>query len=150
MASLWLPPYILSSPSSVEDQCSCHGVSSTGHSRSLEPGGFACLGAIALPSSGSTLLFWFPRFSAHSALVKLWDRVSYCIAGDSLPSWPPDPSILFLMLTHYPLSLPLTNSLLHTEDRSPYMLQPTISVPHKCILLEQHYYSICRFKVFCD
>lgn len=62
-----------------------------------------------------------PCSSEHSALIKLWTLVSYCFAGDSLTSGSLGHSLLLPMLTH-PLSPPLANPLLLTEEFSLYML----------------------------
>lgn len=125
LPSLQLPPCILTSPSSIEDWSSCQGGSSTEYSPSPESGGLSCLRAVALPSSqvGTYLCGSLDsgRSSDHSALIKLWNLVTYCTAGDSLPSWLPGHSLLFPMLTH-PLSPPLANPLLWTEEFSPYVL----------------------------
>lgn len=56
-----------------------------------------------------------------STSIKLWNLVSYCIAGDPLPSWPLGHCLLFPMLTH-PISLPLANHLLCTKESSSYVL----------------------------
>lgn len=62
-----------------------------------------------------------PCSSEHSALIKLWTLVSYCLAGDSLQSGSLGHSLLLPVLTH-PLSPPLANALLHADEFSPYML----------------------------
>lgn len=121
---LQLPPYILTSSSSTEDRSSCQGASSTEHSLSR-------VWRLFMPTGSSTAFLmgqhYFCGFldawhsSEHSTLIKLWNPVSYCIAGDSLPSWPPGHSLLFPMLNHL-LSPPLANPFICTLECSPYVI----------------------------
>lgn len=124
LALLQLPPCILTPPSSREDGSSCQGGTSTRHAFSASR-----VWRLFMPRSSNAALLRGQRCFCvsldlgreSSTLIKLWNLVSYCIAGDSLPSWPLGHCLLFPMLTH-PLSLPLANPLLCTKESSSYVL----------------------------